>query len=49
MKKIKGGCIGLGPRGSHLMEILFSNPNIIPYAVCDLDEAKLEIERIELD
>ncbi len=45
MTKIKGGCIGLGPRGSHLMEILFANPNIIPCAVCDLDEAKLEKAR----
>lgn len=41
-KKLKVGCIGLGPRGIFLFDALLSNPNVEACAVCDENEERLE-------
>ena len=41
-KKLKVGCIGLGARGSYLFSTLIMNPNVVPYAVCDMNRGALE-------
>lgn len=41
-RKIKIGCIGLGPRGAGMYKMWINNPNVIPCAVCDKDSSKLE-------
>lgn len=41
-KKLKVGCIGLGARGSYLFSTLIMNPNVEPYAVCDMNRGALE-------
>ncbi len=52
MKKLKVGCIGLGPRGAALYELLIENPFVEACAVCDQNETvlaefrrKLEVEK----
>lgn len=41
MKKIKVGCVGLGPRGVSLFKTLLKCENVVPYAVCDCEVEKL--------
>jgi len=40
-RKVKIGCIGLGPRGAFMFKLWIDNPNVIPYAVCDSNPTKL--------
>lgn len=49
MKKLKVGCIGLGPRGTLLFNFILKNPNVEPYAVCDQNRLVLENYRHTLE
>lgn len=48
-KKLKVGCIGLGPRGALLYSLIIKNPNVEAYAVCDRSEEALEKYRYKLE
>lgn len=48
-RKLKVGCIGLGPRGCSLFNILMKNPNVEAYAVCDREKEKLEKCKKEME
>jgi len=42
MKKIKVGCVGLGPRGASLFKTLLACNDVEAYAVCDCEQEKLD-------
>lgn len=42
MEKIKVGCVGLGHRGQHLFKTLLKCENVVPYAVCDLEQERID-------
>ena len=48
-KKIKVGCIGLGPRGRMLFDTLIDNPDVEAYAVCDINDEALQnyLDKVE--
>lgn len=48
-KKLKVGCIGLGPRGAGLYELLIENPHVEAYAVCDQNTNKLEAFQYKME
>ncbi len=48
-RKVKIGCIGLGSRGRGMFEMWVKNPDVIPCAVCDLQEDRVEKMRIILE
>ena len=48
-RKLKIGCIGLGPRGAGMYKMWIKNPDVVPCAVCDKDTERLEAMRHYLE